>query len=663
METPESPHAIFSLAGTHYDNGKLEDALRAYERRAVVGDSGDEVWYARYRIGDVRERLGYPWGEVLEAFLAAYQSDPARAEPLYRIAVHYQTRGEYALAHLFLARVMALPAPASLAETDIYDSYGPLQYAISCYYIGEHAEAIWVSNRLLSGRKLAPELRERVTINRRFSLDVIHPPSPGPRRAPKRMVVCIPCQGPASALYDCIHSLLLQTWAEFDAVLVDYGAAVEAAMLPDGDPRFSVIRYGASTDGGACIARFLVEHCDADDVVVMLSPDEQLAHNDVLGTVRGAFHDPDCRVAYGQYRFATGQLVDAEPAPDEDAFVDEGGDLRRRSTLAFRAGMGIDVAVDPTCGDIGALMDRIQQAAGFRHTRFLDETITVVPDPSSFRPPPPRIQPLRPPERAHTRPSVSCLMITHERLSLAEQAIRCYGDQTYPDRELVIVTTGGTYVRRALERYIEREHIPNVRIAQCEDTAATLGRLRNLSLDAAMGDVICQWDDDDLYHPTRIEVQLDRMLADDARACFLTDHLQFLEDTRRLGWTDWTYEGAIEGVDTLLPGTLMMFKDGRFRYPEMGRFSGQGEDTALLDDLHRAVRIAGLSEKGYLYVYRHHGRNTFSREHHYRMFNCGMSAGYLRRHEAELREALRYYPLVRPLTVIGRDGPAFAVQD
>ncbi|MGI8855828.1 MAG: glycosyltransferase [Thermomicrobiales bacterium] len=663
METPESPHALFSVARRHHDNGELGDALRAYERRAACGDAGEEVWYSRYRIGDLRERLGHPWGEVLEAYLASYQLDPARAEPLYRIGVHYQTVGEYALAHLFLARVMALPAPASLAETEIYDSYGPLQYAISCYYVGEHAEAIRVNNGLLSGRKLAPELRERVMANRRFSLDAIHPPSPGPRIAPRRIVVCIPCQGPATTLYDCLHSLLLQAWTEFDAVLIDRGAAVEATMLPDGDPRFRVIRYEASTDWGECIARFLGEECDADDVVMMLSPDEQLAHVDVLGTIRDAFHDPDCRVVYGQYRLATGQLGDAESAPDEGTFVGKGGDLRGRSTLAFRAGMGIELAVSPPHGNIGALMDGIQRAAGFHRTRFLDDTMTVVSEPSSPRPPAPRIQPLCPLTHPKASPSVSCLMITHERLPLVEQAIRCYGDQTYPNRELVIVTTGGTYFRRALERYIEREHIPDVRITQCEDADATLGRLRNISLDAATGDVVCQWDDDDLYHPTRLAVQLDRMLEDDARACFLTDHLQFLEETRRLGWTDWTFEGAIEGVDTLLPGTLMMFKDGRFRYPETGQFSGRGEDTALLDDLHRAVRITGLSEKGYLYVYRHHGRNTFSREHHYRMFNCGMSADYFRRHEAELREALRYYPLIRPLTVIGRDGPVFAVQD
>ena len=45
---------------------------------------------------------------------------------------------------------------------------------------------------------------------------------------------------------------------------------------------------------------------------------------------------------------------------------------------------------------------------------------------------------------------ISCLMVTFDRLALAKLAIRSYAQQTYPNRELVIVTDGEETFRSAL---------------------------------------------------------------------------------------------------------------------------------------------------------------------------------------------------------------------
>jgi hypothetical protein len=71
--------------------------------------------------------------------------------------------------------------------------------------------------------------------------------------------------------------------------------------------------------------------------------------------------------------------------------------------------------------------------------------------------------------------------------------------------------------------------------------------------------------------------------------------------------------------------------------------------------------VAHLSGAGHLYLYQYHGRNTFPREHHYRMSSCRTSNAHLHENADRLREAVSHYPIPRPYVVVGREGPAFAL--
>jgi glycosyltransferase involved in cell wall biosynthesis len=258
-------------------------------------------------------------------------------------------------------------------------------------------------------------------------------------------------------------------------------------------------------------------------------------------------------------------------------------------------------------------------------------------------------------------PLISCLMTTYDRLSLAKHAIRSFAAQTYPEKELIIVTDGAARFRRSLERYVAALGLERVRFVDAGPERLTLGRLRNLSVEAAAGDIVCQWDDDDYSHPERLRLQAEELLRKDAGACFLTDHLQFIEEQNTLCWVDWTLGQSAVGAEQLAPGTMMMRRDLRARYPEDGPNARQGEDSVLLDSLWRATTVAHLRGAGHLYLYRFHGRNTFPREHHYRLSYCRTDVAHLRENAARIREAVAHYPIARPCFVVGRDGPAFAI--
>ena len=82
----------------------------------------------------------------------------------------------------------------------------------------------------------------------------------------------------------------------------------------------------------------------------------------------------------------------------------------------------------------------------------------------------------------------------------------------------------------------------------------------------------------------------------------------------------------------------------------------------LLDKLYASVSVAALCHSGYLYLYRYHGRNTFSGEHHLALSGLRRTPNaWLHQNESKLREVLNYYNLARPLVVVGQEGPAFAV--
>jgi glycosyltransferase involved in cell wall biosynthesis len=656
IDDPQNARYVFYLAQSYRDAGDLELALRNYKRRVEMGGWPEEVWYSLYQAAHLRERMGAPWPEVLDAYLTAWQYVPDRAGPLFRVGMHYQREGEHHAAHLFFGRAMRIPCPGPdrlFVEQALYDYQLPIEYAVACFYVGAHAEAVEINNRLLRSGLLPPHAIEQVVRNRRFSLAALFPKAEAAGgRASLRVVV--PFRDPGPELDDCIDSLRRQEYDAFRAVFLDYGSESDhSARVPAGDARLFFSRVEA---GGwrAAVERHVREEATPEEVVLVLMPESRLADAAALKHVLSEFEDAGCELAYGQFRLAAGGLGTAEPAPGEWAFLEGAARLAGRSAVAFRARL-----LQQSQGSSEPNFNGLFRAAGFARTRFSDAVWNV--ESAEPAPEPARVSSQAPAVVNGKLPGVSCLMVTLDRLTLAKRSIRSFAAQRYEDRELLVVTDGSEVFRRALERYVAALGLERVRFFYPEGDGLTLGRLRNISMEEARGELICQWDDDDYSHPERLAVQVGHMLDARAAACFLTDHLQFIDEQRMLCWIDWTVDGALEGTARLAPGTLLMFRDARFKYPEDGPFARQGEDSVFLERLYHSVPVAHLSGAGHLYLYQYHGRNTFPREHHYRMSSCRTSNAHLHENADRLREAARHYPIPRPYVVVGREGPAFAL--
>jgi glycosyltransferase involved in cell wall biosynthesis len=211
-------------------------------------------------------------------------------------------------------------------------------------------------------------------------------------------------------------------------------------------------------------------------------------------------------------------------------------------------------------------------------------------------------------------PMISCLCVTrNDRMALLKQAIGDFARQIFEPRELVIVHDGGPARQSEIED-LSRTFMPVMIRAICQPRGQSLGTLRNAALDAARGDWVCQWDDDDRYHPRRLTLQWDHLTEKSAAAGFLVDQLHWFTRTDELFWDDWDVEPFPMNV---IQGTMLAHRSFMPRYADMPR----GEDTALTVAMLRAAaerggRIARLRDVGWCYIYRQHGANVWDEQHH-----------------------------------------------
>jgi len=657
LETdPRNCRHAFYLAQSYRDAGLFESAQHAYQRRVELGGWIEEVWYSLYQIAQLKAQLQRPWSEVMEAYLAAWQKHPGRAGPLYRIAMHYQSRREYATSHLFLSRAMAVkrPSPQALfVESSLYDYQIALDYAVASYYVGDHEAAISANNAILRSGSLPRFALDQVIRNRRFSLDAHYKQVRRQAAQELSLVVflVLDLDTPRLEFDECIDSVLHQKEIAFSLKVLtpETAPALEEGLNAAKDIEF--LRIPPQRPWSAI--REAIRAAGADLALVMparlrLDTQETLQH------LRKLFEDATCMVAYGQVRSASGELGHAEPPASPRLLEMLQMDPTSGGPILVRASL-----LNALADDI-AEMASVLRAATYDCIRFSDEVVATqcasalpVEKPGATLPAVPAAVKL---------PKISCLMVTLDRLTLARQSIRSFAQQTYPNRELVIVTDGTAAFRSALERYVQWLGLENVRFVLPGGPRRTLGALRNLAMEAASGELLCQWDDDDSNHPERLMVQAQHLLQNNAGASFFTDHLQLIEEKRALCWIDWAAHVETPGPDHLFPGSLMMRRAAPVRYPESGQYSRQGEDSVLLYDLHRHVDVKPLRGKGHLYLYRYHGRNTFSRDHHYNLsgFRCTKEE-LLHRHEL-LRDAAHFYALPSPCYVMAREGPAFVLE-
>lgn len=205
---------------------------------------------------------------------------------------------------------------------------------------------------------------------------------------------------------------------------------------------------------------------------------------------------------------------------------------------------------------------------------------------------------------------ISCVCVTRKKPDLLKRSIECFLAQTYDNKELIILYEDDDL---ETEDVIGAGYPPesNIRLFRVSaHPKMALGELRNLAIKAARGEFICQWDDDDWYHVSRLEEQYTKLFSEGHHGSILTQWLVF---------DCLTTTGYISNV-RLWEGSVLCRKSvlQEKAYEE----KPLGEDTATIEYLAARESLCLMDEMPGLYIYVYHGNNSWDYEHWSEIFRC-----------------------------------------
>lgn len=190
---------------------------------------------------------------------------------------------------------------------------------------------------------------------------------------------------------------------------------------------------------------------------------------------------------------------------------------------------------------------------------------------------------------------------------MLERAIRCFSAQTYPNKELIILYEDDD---QETAFFISRQPSSDViKVVTVPRSAEIrLGQLRNVAIQAASGTYICQWDDDDWYHMSRLEYQYWQLAESSSAGSIMMVWLIFDATTGRSYISNSRYwEGSILCAKEILLNT---------KYENLS----SGEDTPVVEALLKSGKLHAITRVPWLYIYVYHGSNTFNHDHWKRIF-------------------------------------------
>jgi mannosyltransferase OCH1-like enzyme len=202
------------------------------------------------------------------------------------------------------------------------------------------------------------------------------------------------------------------------------------------------------------------------------------------------------------------------------------------------------------------------------------------------------------PQQLDLLPQISCLMVTKNHPKLAKRSIFCFLQQTYPHKELVIIDDGES---NELAEFVQQLHHPQITYDQLSARSQTLDELRNMAIAKATGTYLCQWADDHLSDPLRLELQMAVIQTSRADGCLL--------DRIYLWWPQ--QQRLAKSLRQMWGSTLLCRQDIFPDYPLVS----QREDPEVIQFLIQNHRMATL-DLPKLYVNSCHQNNTRDRQNH-----------------------------------------------
>lgn len=138
-----------------------------------------------------------------------------------------------------------------------------------------------------------------------------------------------------------------------------------------------------------------------------------------------------------------------------------------------------------------------------------------------------------------SEPLVSCLCSTYGRPLLLGESIKCFLDQKYPNKELIIVND-----QVGVELILPIELSKNIRLYNTSKRFDSLGQKRNYVKSLAKGEFCCLWEDDDLSTPWRLSKSVEYLQKNLEVDCVKTNITLSSTDNKNYSICGNNFEGS-----------------------------------------------------------------------------------------------------------------------
>jgi glycosyltransferase involved in cell wall biosynthesis len=191
-------------------------------------------------------------------------------------------------------------------------------------------------------------------------------------------------------------------------------------------------------------------------------------------------------------------------------------------------------------------------------------------------------------------PLVSAICVTADRREFMRAALECFRAQDWAHKELVVVDDGQDRVGDLCR------DVPNCHYVSLDGPKQPIGVKRNRGAEAAVGEILCAWDDDDWSAPSRITDQVERLLAS-GKAVSGYHSMLFWD-----GAQAFRYKGA---YDYSLGSALCYRKEFWREHAFISEDHRRWEDNVFVQDARNEGQIV-CADAGQMMVARIHAGNT-----------------------------------------------------
>ena len=173
---PNQPRKQFYAAQSAFDGGMIKTAEEEYKKVLLLDGWIEEKFYSWFRIGQCREALGRPIGEIIDAYMMAYEICPDRVEPICHMSRLYRNNDRPKSAFLIANWGANIKFPTSKLFIESSEYLWRIQdeIASTAYYVGEWVIGAEMCEKLLSESFLPEQERERVLRNHQLYLNEIN---------------------------------------------------------------------------------------------------------------------------------------------------------------------------------------------------------------------------------------------------------------------------------------------------------------------------------------------------------------------------------------------------------------------------------------------------------------------------------------------------------